>query len=139
MSHNTQSENASISQEQQDLLNQLLKPEVQESLTVLVDHLPKLAEMVTVLTSSYDFMKAVATDETLKNDTVAAVTEMASPVVGSVKSIAQRAIEAKDLAEKSDKTIGLFGMLGMLKDPQVQSVLRFADSFLQVSAKHKSK
>ena len=139
MSHNTQSENASISQEQQDLLNQLLKPEVQESLTVLVEHLPKLAEMATVLTSSYDFMKAVATDETLKNDTVAAVTEMASPVVGSVKSIAQRAIEAKDLAEKSDKTIGLFGMLGMLKDPQVQSVLRFADSFLQVSAKHKSK
>ena len=105
MSHNTQSENASISQEQQDLLNQLLKPEVQESLTVLVDHLPKLAEMVTVLTSSYDFMKAVATDETLKNDTVAAVTEMASPVVGSVKSIAQKAIEAKDLAEKSNAAI----------------------------------
>ena len=139
MSHNTQSENASIPQEQQDLLNQLLKPEVQESLTVLVEHLPKLAEMATVLTSSYDFMKAVATDETLKNDTVSAVTEMAAPVVGTAKSLAQTAIEAKDLAEKSDKTIGLFGMLGMLKDPQVQSVLRFADSFLQVSAKHKSK
>ncbi|MBD5020720.1 DUF1641 domain-containing protein, partial [Xanthomonas citri pv. citri] len=34
--------NASVSQSQQDLIDQLLKPEVQESLTVLVDQLPKL-------------------------------------------------------------------------------------------------
>ena len=139
MSDNKQSENASISQEQQDLLNQLLKPEVQASLTVIVEHLPKLAEMTQLLTSSYDFVKALATDETLKQDTVAAVSEMAMPMVDTVKSIAQKAIEAKDLAEKSNKTIGLFGLLAMLKDPQMQSVLRFADSFLQVSEKHKSK
>ena len=139
MSDNKQSENASISQEQQDLLNQLLKPEVQASLTVIVEHLPKLAEMTQLLTSSYDFVKALSTDETLKQDTVAAVSEMAMPVVDTVKSIAQKAIEAKDLAEKSNKTIGIFGLLAMLKDPQVQAVLRFADSFLQVSEKHKSK
>lgn len=137
MSDNQQSENASIPQEPQDLLMQLLKPEVQESLTILVEHLPKLTEMIALLTSSYDFMKALATDETLKQDTVAAISEMVTPAVGTVKSIAQRAIEAKDLAEKSHKTIGLFGLLAMLKDPQVQSLLRFVDSFLQVSEKHK--
>nr|MCX3330245.1 DUF1641 domain-containing protein [Bacillus pacificus] len=36
--------NVSVSQGQQDLIDQLLKPEVQESLTALVDQLPKLTE-----------------------------------------------------------------------------------------------
>ena len=46
-------------------LEQLLKPEVQESLTTLVDNLPKLTEMLTVMTKAYDFGKSVATDPVL--------------------------------------------------------------------------
>ena len=53
-------------QEQLDVLDQLLKPEVQESLNVLVEQLPKLTEMAQVLTKSYDFAQSVATDEVLK-------------------------------------------------------------------------
>lgn len=41
---------AAVNKGQADVLDQLLKPEVQEALTVLVDNLPKLSEMVTVLT-----------------------------------------------------------------------------------------
>ena len=130
-------EKLSVSQEQLDVLDQLLKPEVQESLSTLIDNLPKLAEMTTLLTKSYEFATAIATDDTLKSDTVAAVTEMASPVVGAAKSVAQTAIEAKDRAEVSNETVGLFGLLKMLKDPQVQGVLRFANAFLQVSAERK--
>lgn len=37
-----------------DLLDQLLKPEVQESLTTLVEQLPKLTEGVNLLTKTYD-------------------------------------------------------------------------------------
>lgn len=37
-----------------DLLDQLLKPEVQESLTTLVEQLPKLTEVVNLLTKTYD-------------------------------------------------------------------------------------
>ena len=58
--------NESVSQSQRDLIDQLLKPEVQESLTVLVDQLPKLTELVNILTKSYDFAQSVATDEVLK-------------------------------------------------------------------------
>lgn len=135
---NNQVEKASVSQEQLDVLDQLLKPEVQASLTTLVDNLPKLAEMTTLLTKAYDFATAVATDETLKNDTVAAVTEMASPVVDTAKSLAQTAIEAKDRAEVTTETVGVFGLLKMLKDPQVQGALRFANAFLAVAAEKKS-
>ncbi|MEP9409609.1 DUF1641 domain-containing protein, partial [Peribacillus frigoritolerans] len=59
--------NISANQEQLDILDQLLKPEVQESLNTLVEQLPKLTELVNILTKSYDFAQSVATDDVLKN------------------------------------------------------------------------
>ena len=38
--------NAPSNQEKLDILDQLLKPEVQESLTALVEQLPKLTELL---------------------------------------------------------------------------------------------
>ncbi|NPC92984.1 DUF1641 domain-containing protein [Bacillus sp. WMMC1349] len=122
----------SVNQSQRDLIDQLLKPEVQESLTVLVDQLPKLTELVNILTKSYDFAQSVATDEVLKNDTVGAITEILEPVKDKAKDIAQTAIEAKDRAEQNNEVIGLFGLLRMLKDPQAQKMFRFAQSYLQI-------
>ncbi|MDA1475141.1 DUF1641 domain-containing protein [Bacillus changyiensis] len=122
----------SVNQSQRDLIDQLLKPEVQESLTVLVDQLPKLTELVNILTKSYDFAQSVATDEVLKNDTVGAITEILEPVKETAKDIAQTAIEAKDRAEQNNEVIGLFGLLRMLKDPQAQKMFRFAQSYLQI-------
>lgn len=117
----------------QDVLDQLLKPEVQESLSVLIDQLPKLTELVNVLTKTYDFAQAVATDDVLKSDTVGAIKEIAGPVTDSVKGIAANVIEAKDRAEASNEIIGLFGLLKMLKDPQAQKMFRFVNAYLQVS------
>jgi len=124
--------NESVSQSQRDLIDQLLKPEVQESLTVLVDQLPKLTELVNILTKSYDFAQSVATDEVLKNDTVGAITEIIEPVKDTAKEIAATAIEAKDRADESNEVIGLFGLLKMLKDPQAQKMFRFVQSYLQI-------
>ncbi len=100
--------NISANQEQLDILDQLLKPEVQESLNTLVEQLPKLTELVNILTKSYDFAQSVATDDVLKNDTVSAISEIATPVVHSVKGLAANAIEAKDRAEANNDVIGLF-------------------------------
>lgn len=124
--------------EKQDLLDQLLKPEVQESLTYLVEQLPKLAEVVGLLTKAYDFAQQVATDDVLKSDTVNAIKEVSEPVVSTVKSLAQTAIEAKERADESKEAIGLFGVLKLLKDPEVQKLLRFANAFLEVSAERKN-
>ncbi|MBM7609558.1 DUF1641 domain-containing protein [Ureibacillus composti] len=122
----------------QDLLDQLLKPEVQDSLSTLVEQLPKLAEVVTLLTKAYDYAQLVSTDEVLKSDTVSALKEVAEPVIGSVKNVAATAIEAKDRAEASNEAIGLFGLLKLLKDPEAQKLFRFANAFLQVTAERKN-
>lgn len=122
---------ASLSKE--DVLDQLLKPEVQESLTTLIEQLPQLTQLVGALTKSYDFVQAVTSDEVLKNDTVGAIKEIAEPVVGSVKNMAATVIEAKDRANESTENISVFGMMKMIKDPQVQKLLRFMNAYLQVS------
>lgn len=129
----------SASQGQLDVLDQLLKPEVQESLTTLVEQLPKLTELVNILTKSYDFAQTVATDEVLKSDTVSAITELVEPVKDTVKSMAATAIEAKDRADESNEVIGLFGLLKLLKDPQAQKMFRFVNAYLQVSAERNNK
>jgi uncharacterized protein YjgD (DUF1641 family) len=134
----SQTEQLNARQKQLDVLDQLLKPEVQESLNTLVEQLPKLTELVNILTKSYDFAQSVATDDVLKNDTVSAISEIATPVVHSVKGLAANAIEAKDRAEANNDVIGLFGLLKMMKDPQAQKLFRFAQAFLEVSSEHKN-
>ncbi|MFJ7929187.1 DUF1641 domain-containing protein [Peribacillus sp. NPDC096448] len=134
----SQTEQLNARQKQLDVLDQLLKPEVQESLNTLVEQLPKLTELVNILTKSYDFAQSVATDDVLKNDTVSAISEIATPVVHSVKGLAANAIEAKDRAEANNDVIGLFGLLRMMKDPQAQKLFRFAQAFLEVSAERKN-
>ncbi|MBE7119628.1 DUF1641 domain-containing protein [Bacillus cereus] len=129
----------SASQGQLDVLDQLLKPEVQESLTTLVEQLPKLTELVNILTKSYDFAQTVATDEVLKNDTVSAIQELVEPVKDTVKSMAATAIEAKDRADESNEVIGLFGLLKLLKDPQAQKMFRFVNAYLQISGERNNK
>ncbi len=136
----TTSEQAlSTSRDNNDLLDQLLKPEVQESLTALIQQLPKLNEIVNAMTKTYDFAHSVATDDVLKSDTVGAITEIVGPVADSVKYIAANVIEAKDRAEKSQEVIGLFGLMKMLKDPQAQKMFRFVNAYLQVSEEHSKK
>lgn len=131
--------NVPSNQEKLDVLDQLLKPEVQESLTALVEQLPKLTELLNILNKTYDFAQSVATDDVLLNDTVGFIKEIGEPVKDSVKNIAATMIEAKDRAEDSTEVIGLFGLLKMLKDPQAQKLFRFVNSYLQVAAERDSR
>ncbi|MCM3793635.1 DUF1641 domain-containing protein [Priestia megaterium] len=125
---------AAVNKGQADVLDQLLKPEVQEALTVLVDNLPKLSEMVTVLTKTYDVAQSLLTDDVLKEDLLGGVKEFIEPVEGTVKGLAATAIEASDRAEaNASNSIGLFGLLRMLKDPQAQKLFRFAQAYLDIT------
>ncbi|MCU9612528.1 DUF1641 domain-containing protein [Caldibacillus lycopersici] len=127
------------SKNERDLLDQLLQPEVQESITALVTQLPKLTELVNMLTKSYDVVQSLVTDDVLKNDTIGAVKEIAVPVTDSVKNIAATIIEAKDRADESNEAVGIFGLLKMLKDPQAQKLFRFVNAYLQVVAERGNK
>jgi len=120
-----------------DVLDQLLKPEVQEALTVLVDQLPKLSEMMALLTKTYDLAQKVATDRVLIQDMVGGFQEVVKPLEEKVKGYASAAIEANDRAEHSEATIGLFGMLRLLKDPELQKMLRFGQAYLDILGERK--
>ena len=122
-----------------DVLDQLLKPEVQESLTVLVDQLPKLTEMMTLLTKTYDLAQKVANDRVLIQDMVGGIQEVVKPLEEKVKGYASAVIEANDRAEQSEETIGLFGMLRLLKDPELQKMLRFAQAYLDIMGERNRK
>ncbi|WP_409343568.1 DUF1641 domain-containing protein [Paenibacillus sp. MBLB4367] len=121
-----------------DVLDQLMRPEIQKSLTELVENLPKLAELVTLLTKAYDVAATVANDRVLIEDLKGGLDEFVKPIQEKAKGIAAAAVEASDRAAQSESaTIGLFGILKMLKDPQVQSMLRFSQAFLTVLAENK--
>lgn len=117
-----------------DVFEQLMKPEVQESLTTLVDNLPKLTEMLTFMTKAYDFGKSVATDPVLAEDTMASLSGFTKPVTDKLKHAASAAIEAGDRvhAQNDQGTISIFGLMKMLKDPQIQKGLRFAQAYMDV-------
>lgn len=126
---------ATINRGELDVLDQLMKPEVQKSLNELVEQLPKLAEMVTLLTKAYDVAQTVANDKVLIEDLKGGLGEFVKPIQEKAKGIASAAVEASDRAQaESATTIGLFGILRMLKDPQVQKTLRFTQAFLEVMA-----
>lgn len=132
-----QAELSELKNKKTDVLEQLLKPEVQEALTALIDQLPKLVEMTALLTKTYEFTQKVATDRVLIQDTVGAIMEVVKPLGEKAKHYASTAIEANDRAEKEDMTIGLFGMLRLLKDPELQKILRFGQAYLEILGERK--
>lgn len=117
---------------QQDLLEQLMKPEVQSSLQTLVEQLPKITEMTTTLTKTYDLLQTVANDRILLDDMKGGFMQVLNPVKDKVKHYASAAIEAGDRAKSDTRTIGLFDLVKMLKDPQVQKMFRFLQAYMNV-------
>ncbi|UYP11037.1 DUF1641 domain-containing protein [Priestia megaterium] len=122
-----------LSEEQMNALNQLLNPEVQQRLTIIIDNLPKLSEIVTLLTNTYDVAQSLLIDDVLKEDLLGGVKEFIEPIEGTVKGLAATAIEANGRAEaNASSSIGLFDLLRMFKDPQTQKLFRFVQAYLDI-------
>lgn len=117
---------------QVNVTEQLLKPEAQEALVALVDQLPKIVEMMASLTQVHEFAKKVATDRVLIEDTIAGLQEVIKPLEEKAKFMAAAAMEANERAENNSATIGVFGLMKMLKDPEIQRLLRFGQAYLDV-------
>jgi uncharacterized protein YjgD (DUF1641 family) len=129
--------NESFTREQFDLLDQLLIPEVQESLNALVENLPKLTDMITILTKTYDLMESVSTDRVLIEDFKGGMEELLKPIQMKAKDMISVAIEANDRAQMDSTNIGMFGLIRMIKDPQVQKMFRLTQAFLVVLSERK--
>jgi uncharacterized protein YjgD (DUF1641 family) len=82
-------------------------------------------------------VQGLVTDQVLIDDLKGGFDEFVTPIKDKAKGLAAAAIEAKDRAATDTTTVGLFGILKMLKDPQVQKTLRFTQAFLdQLAARN---
>jgi len=113
-----------------EIIGSLSKPEVLQSLKTLVDHLPQLTEMAVKLSEAYALVRAMATDPVFVADLKGGFEEVVTPVKNKVKEIAEAVIEASDRAGEEQGTIGLLGLVKMLKDPQAQKLFRFVKALL---------
>ncbi len=120
-----------------DVMDQLMKPEAQEALVQLVQQLPKLAELTGVLAKTYDLASRVAGDRVLVEDMVQGVVGMVKPIEEKIKGISTAVMEANERAEQSQQEYGMFDVLRMLKEPEVQHMLRFAQAYLEISRERK--
>jgi len=112
------------------LLELLAKPEVQQSLEQLIGVLPQLTDLAEKLAGAYEVVKSLASDPVFVADMKNGWEEFATPAAEKAKRVASAVIEAKDLAQSDQETIGLLGMVRMLKDPQTQKLLRFSKALL---------
>ncbi|WP_276356758.1 DUF1641 domain-containing protein [Cohnella caldifontis] len=114
-----------------DLLrDRLAQPEVREALRALLDRLPQLTEMAVQVSDAYAKIRDVVTDPVFAADLKNGFEEFAAPVKEKAKELASAAIEAQERANADTRTIGLFGLLRMLRDPQAQKAFRFAKALL---------
>lgn len=113
------------------LISSLAQPEVRESLQTLIDNLPQLTEMAVKLSEAYTLIRNMATDPVFVEDLKGGFNEVVGPVKDKVKEIAEVVIEANDRAQEQTETIGMLGLLKMMKDPQAQKVFRFVKALLE--------
>ncbi|TVX91694.1 DUF1641 domain-containing protein [Paenibacillus agilis] len=115
------------------LLQQLAKPEVQQSLLVLLNHLPKLVEITKAATETYEVVQKLSKDRQFLADMKSSLEDIVDPLQVKAKTITSTAMEANERAKQQTSTIGIFGLIQMLKDPQIQHMLRFSKVFLELT------
>lgn len=110
----------------------LKKPEIQASLVTLVEGLPQMAMLVRALSKACEVSKEALQD----GEMLGAIDEaLRGAMEGPVASITEVWQEAKQRAAANcHQTIGLFGMLRLLKDPMVQRNLHLVQALLSVMA-----
>lgn len=112
-----------------DLDTLLMEPEIQQSLTTLLQELPRLATMIGVLGKVCDLGKEVLTD----GDLMGGIEDRVRDTVGaSAQGLYAAVQEAKRRADQDCTQIGVFGLLRLLKEPTVQRSLRFVQALCAV-------
>jgi uncharacterized protein YjgD (DUF1641 family) len=113
-----------------------LNKENLEALGVIIEKLPNIAKMMTLLDRITPFLEFVGNEEF-----VLALSEVFGVVTAPVKERVQDGIsivkEAKERAAKNNTTLSIFGLLKMLKDPAVQNGIKFTQALMDVVAEKK--
>lgn len=119
-------------QTQADAFELLLRPEYQDALRDIVEQLPKLATIASIFGKLYDVSSEALSDGELMGALEQMVVTKTKPVTETYENVTEAVKEAKLRAESDTSTIGVFGVLRLLKDPSVQRSLKMVSAFLQV-------
>ncbi len=114
-----------------ELLVSLSRPEVRQSLQTLIDSLPQLTDMAVKLTEACTVIRQIATDPVFVADLKGGFGEVVGPAKEKAKEIAAVVMEANDRAKEDTGTIGMLGLMKMMKDPQAQKLFRFTKALLE--------
>lgn len=111
-----------------DVTELLGREDVQAALTELLQQLPKLAVLTSLLGKGVDVAKEVLTDGDLMGGVEELVTGKLQPYQTKVSQLTSMLHTAKVRAEGMTNQIGIFGVMGMLKDPNVQFCLHYVQA-----------
>lgn len=142
-----------------DVSDVLLDPNVQQSLNTVLEKLPQLAKLMTAMTKDEETMASLVTvienlpqmakllylvgrvyqaaeDVVTDGDSLDGAAQMLKKYSEPVVQVAHKGLhayhEAKVRAEHDTTNYSVFGLLKLLKDPNVQKGLRFATAMLDV-------
>jgi len=114
-----------------DISEVLLDEDVEQSLVTLLEQLPKLTSIISMASTAAGLLQEAVTDPELMDIAKDMTKEKLAP-------LQSRWLEAKEIlrdtrlqAEQDTAYIGVFGLLRILKDPQVQKSLRYIQAFLR--------
>lgn len=113
-----------------DTLNATLK---------LVDKLPKLVEMLDSVEPMIEFAQAVLSDRQSLQHLLAGAEDLVKPAKDKVQEGLSIMEEAKRRAQADRTPVGIFSLLKLLKDPNVQYGIHFAQAALAVLGERKSR
>lgn len=100
------------------------------SLTTVIDQLPTMAKLLHLVSRVYQAGEDVVTDGDTLDGASKMIQQYTQPVIKSAQKGYQAFTVAKERAEHDTTTYSVFGLLKLLKDPNVQKGIRFAQALL---------
>lgn len=109
------------------------------AMMVLVDKLPKLVETITALEPMVEFVQAILSDRDSLQNLVKGAEDLIRPTQQRVQEGLSIMEEAKSRAATDRTQVGIFSLLKLLKDPNVQYGIHFMQAVIAVIGERKSK
>lgn len=122
-----------------DLPDVSINRDTLNAMMVLVDKLPKLVETITALEPMVEFVQAILSDRDSLQNLVKGAEDLIRPTQQRVQEGLSIMEEAKSRAATDRTQVGIFSLLKLLKDPNVQYGIHFMQAVIAVIGERKSK
>jgi uncharacterized protein YjgD (DUF1641 family) len=117
-----------------DLTSLLMRPDVQQAVTDLMEELPKLTPLIKLLSKAASVGSEALSDGDLMAGVTEKVRDSVRPLQEKKEEYTGLLKEANERAKRNQDQIGIFGVLRLLKDPSVQYALRYVTALTELTS-----